>query len=331
MSGEIPDTLKILEVTRPQLHYLRTAEKSYYPTTETANWQADLVKKGHYTTQFKGYPEATWDNDLGKHRSYPVDNPQQEWNVQFNLRAADEQPTGPMETAGSVGLLVSNGQLQEHADSLDWFEAGKSYTFKITDMGTLFMREAESTSALGYGLFMQTYWQTAAFINEMGDTLAQFKHDQAPFSVTVQTDAALEYELIFTTLNQRLIRIPFQQECSSEALVPLFSLGEAHFKRYKYEVKNAEWGTGYQIAALYDIFVPHHNSKDSFRLTAAYDDTGKNLLLAQADSIDVYNRHVGEEWGDDAPWWARPIEDHWRQGFNWIEHVDGRYLRGETV
>lgn len=85
LSGEIPDSLKILEITQPQLRYLRTAETSYYPIPETVSWQADLIKKGHFTAQLQGYPEVIWDNDLGKHRSYPVDNPQQAWNIQRYL------------------------------------------------------------------------------------------------------------------------------------------------------------------------------------------------------------------------------------------------------
>lgn len=318
LEGHLPEDKQLIQVLSPQLYYLWTTDHQYYPGADVAPWKANLVERGRETHQLVGYEQA-WKNDLGRHRVLPTAKPKQHWNVQFMMEADEHLPASQLEAAGHINLVISDGTTEILHEPFTYFEAGKRYEFELDDSGTLYISDANPSDGFRSGLayYPDSHWLKAVFVDQAGDTVAQFTPQQAPTTLDFSPLAGHTYFIYLTRTKQESIKIPFQLSMPGEALHPGFGSDEMYSKRYRFNVKH---DGHYRISALYDIYAPQHSGQDSFTLLRAYDNTGKDLLLHQADSIDAYNEWIASL-GEDRSWWDRPIEEPWKKGFSWELHA----------
>ena len=323
LSGNAPDGLTILQADAPQLHQLQTGKTEYYPGNAIASWRADLVRRGHFTYQLAGYERAVWEEDLGNHRVFPVADPEQHWNVQFMLRAAPVEPEEEFEARGSIGLIVNDGSLETLRDTFDFLEVGIRYQFEHDEDGTIYISKVEQEEGsfrTGLAFYATDHWREVLLTTDQGDTVAHYKHTDQPSTIELTPEEGVTYLVANTRLARQSIRIPFQQKLPFRLLQEPYPVES--MERYFFQI-NANYATdeGQRIQANYDFIAPTDSPDNTFVLHQAYDDTGKNLLLAQADSIDAYNAYL-EQQGPDLPWWMVPIPEDYKNGFSWEQHVD---------
>ncbi len=322
LAGQLPDSLELLEVLKPQLYHLRSSDYQYYPAVTVAPWKAKLITNGHASNQLVGYNRATiWKEELGNHRAMSTIDPNH-WNVQYMLAADTHIPTDAVEAAGYVQLMVTNGSTEVLAEPFTYFEAENNYVFELDEKGTLYISDAAQGEGFRTGLayYPNSRWVSATFLKENGDTVAHFTPAQQPLELEFRPLPGQTYFVHLVRQKQIQVKVPFTLSMPGETLDPGFSIGEMYSQRYRFSVKH---DGQHRISAVYDIYTPHHSGQDSFTLERAYDNTGKDLLLHQADSIDAYNESLAAL-GEDRYWWERPIEDQWKKGFSWGLHADAK-------
>ena len=321
VEGHLPEHLLLIEVQKPQLFHLQSPTQSYYPASGVPLWKRQLITSGYHNRQLVGYPRAVWKDDLGNHRVLPTPDPAHSWNVQFMLSADDTAPTGTVAAAGNIHLLVSDGSTEILSDTFSFFKPDTRYKLELEESGNLYMSKAQKDGAFQGGLayYANDHWRQVLIYQEGGDTVARFAYDEAPRTVEFTPSSDHVYGVKVKRLARKNVIIPFEQKVNTRALQSRFEQGAVHSQRYHFSIRRS--GPQY-ISALYDVFAPYYSGQDSFTLVAAYDNTGRNLLNAQADSIDAYNQWLAAQ-GDELPWWQMQVEDHWKKGFSWEQHADG--------
>lgn len=309
---ELPDSLELVLNWGTQLHYLRSEKQYYYPAPDIPEWKANLVRNGFLTNKMlnaKPDPEK-WEETA--YRYLDMDTSGRKLNVQV-LMPVEKMPLASeqFEANGQINLDVTNNQLVSFHQVLSGILPGERYQLDLDEQGTVTIEE------LGLWFHHEaSLWRRLTIYEIGGDTLARFERGEKPHSESFYAEAGKNYAIHAVGLARKLVKIPFQLRLSANELGDKKAAVIRSKRKYFRLSTFDEADHKERIEALYAFYSPPHQQLDTFILKRVHDDTGKDLLKNQVDSISAYAQRIQVVEGHKSGF-SKEVDSTWEKGYDW--------------